>query len=526
MVEVSLTVGKLDASLALLLTKDHHLIEFPTILLPDGITTGSIVKINVERDLDAEIKEKEDFNALQEEIYDLFGKHEPENPVLKVVNITQTSCVLEWEQLNLGTSELKELTLYKNGSKLGPIKNPFQKKNIKFSGLPIDTPYKFQLKLETSSGIYWSNLVELRTHKMTDLSGITICIGDIDFSEEKFTLADIEAAIAAIGAKPLTNEVRVDTTQFICTKTTGIEYQKAKNMNLPIIRPEWIKACELERRIVGVNKFYLDNENPIWKAKDFWALDDNVRENTNVPNIVVNDDGVEERETQEHTTNGQEIPAMSEEVPAVREEQVVSEPVEESVANEEEPVVIDTEDPVQELIEQTIEQPLEQASEEPIAEESKYAEEPVEQGAAETEQTVDEPVASEAQAEETAAEPINETEASQAEEQDLTEQPIEEEPSEKPVEESAEVVEGETVETEDINQTSEPTEREDEPEVEDDVVDADNANGELNSITNDDDGSEIIEPATSATTETTTSETVSGNKSSKSKKKKSKGKKK
>ena len=28
MVEVSLTVGKLDASLALLLTKDHHLIEF------------------------------------------------------------------------------------------------------------------------------------------------------------------------------------------------------------------------------------------------------------------------------------------------------------------------------------------------------------------------------------------------------------------------------------------------------------------------------------------------------------------
>lgn len=272
MVEVSLTVGKLDASLALLLTKDHHLIEFPTILLPDGITTGSIVKITCDRDLEKEKEEKKQFTELQEEIFELFGKYEPTNPVLKTINITQTSCVLEWEPLNLGTSELKELTLYKNGSKLGPVKNPFQKKNIKFSGLPIDTPYKFQLKLETSSGIYYSNVLEIRTHKMTDLSGITVCIGDIDYNQEHFTINDIENAIKSIGAKPISSQVRVDTTQFICTKNSGIEYQKAKNMNIPIIRPEWLKACQLERRIVGVNKFYLDTENPIWNTKDFWII--------------------------------------------------------------------------------------------------------------------------------------------------------------------------------------------------------------------------------------------------------------
>lgn len=275
MVEVSLTVGKLDASLALLLTKDHHLIEFPTILLPDGISTGSIVKITCDRDFNKEKEEREKFNELQEEIFEIFGKHEPQNPILKIVNITQTSCVLEWEPLNLGTAELKELTLYKNGSKLGPVKNPFQKKNIKFSGLPIDTPYKFQLKLETSSGVYYSNIVELRTHKMTDLSGITVCIGDIDYNNEKFSLSDIDDAIKSIGAKPYSNQVKVDTTQFICTENSGIECQKAKNMNIPIIRPEWLKACQLERRIVGVNKFYLDAENPIWKTKDFWFIDDN-----------------------------------------------------------------------------------------------------------------------------------------------------------------------------------------------------------------------------------------------------------
>jgi hypothetical protein len=346
MVEVSLTVGKLDASLALLLTKDHHLIEFPTILLPDGISAGSIVKLNCERDLVQEKAEREKFEQLQEEIFEIFGKHEPEPPILKVVNITQTSCVLEWEPLNLGTAELRELTLYKNGTKLGPIKNPFQKKNIKFSGLPIDTPYKFQLKLETSAGIYYSNLLELRTHKMTDLSGITVCIGDIDFNEEKFSLEDIEKAIEVIGAKPYSNVVKVDTTQFICTRDTGIEYQKAKNMNIPIIRPEWLKACQLERRIVGVNKFYLNTENPIWKTKDFWLVDNDVpriseipkedktapvREqheqpgqapteqpevqtsvpdvnNGNVPDIVISEDGHEEKEIAESVEDEQHIP--------------------------------------------------------------------------------------------------------------------------------------------------------------------------------------------------------------------------
>ena len=28
-------------------------------------------------------------------------------------------------------------------------------------------------------------------------------------------------------------------------------------MNIPIIRPEWLKACERERRIVGVRDFYV-----------------------------------------------------------------------------------------------------------------------------------------------------------------------------------------------------------------------------------------------------------------------------
>ncbi|GME79803.1 unnamed protein product [[Candida] boidinii] len=170
MVEVTLTVGKLDASLALLLTKDHHLIEFPTILLPDGISQGSIVKLVCERDFQQEEIEDKNFERLQEEIFNTFGKNGPKAPVLKTLNITQTSCVLEWEPLELGIADVNSLTLFKNGKKLGLIKNPMNKKTIKLSGLPVDTPYTFQLRLDTTSGVYFSNLIELTTHKMTDLS--------------------------------------------------------------------------------------------------------------------------------------------------------------------------------------------------------------------------------------------------------------------------------------------------------------------------------------------------------------------
>ncbi|ODQ56921.1 hypothetical protein WICANDRAFT_18838, partial [Wickerhamomyces anomalus NRRL Y-366-8] len=256
MVEVSLTVGKLDASLALLLTKDHHLIEFPTILLPDGVSAGSVVTIKCDQDLDEEAKDKNIFEDVQEQILEMFGKNEPKAPILKIKNVTQTSAVLEWEQLDLGSANIKSLTLYKNNSRLGQIPNPLVNTTTKLSGLPVDTPYEFHLRLDTTAGIYQSEPVKLRTHKMTDLSGITVCLGEID-PKEGITREDIESSLANMGAKPLQDEVKVDTTHFICTLGLGPQYKKALDNNIPVVRPEWLKASETERRIIGVRNFYL-----------------------------------------------------------------------------------------------------------------------------------------------------------------------------------------------------------------------------------------------------------------------------
>ncbi|CEP21539.1 CHS5 [Cyberlindnera jadinii] len=257
MVEVSLTVGKLDASLALLLTKDHHLIEFPTILLPDGVNAGSVVTIKCEQDLEQEKEEKRIFQETQDKILELFGTNEPKAPVLKLKNVTQTSAVLEWDPVDLGSASIKSLSLYKNGSRLGQIPNPLVTTTTKLSGLQIDAGYEFHLRLSTTAGVYESEHLEVQTHKMTDLSGITVCIGQID-PKEGVTLEDIEHSLKTIGAKPSQTEVKVDTTHFVTTVGVGEQWQKATDSNIPVVRPEWLKACETERRIVGVRNFYLN----------------------------------------------------------------------------------------------------------------------------------------------------------------------------------------------------------------------------------------------------------------------------
>lgn len=258
MVEVSLTVGKLDASLALLLTKDHHLIEFPTILLPDGIKAGSIVTIKCEQDLSTELLEQSTFEKIQEEILNAFGTNLPSPPELKVKNITQTSCVLEWDPLELGTASIKNLILLKDDKKLGVIPQPLTNRTTKLSGLPIDKPFQFQLRLDTTAGVYSSSIVEVITHKMTDLSGITVCIGDF-LPNDPFNREDIELALKNMGARPAQDKIGVDTTHYLCTRevANNPEFIKASDMNIPIVRPEWIKACERERRIVGVRDFYV-----------------------------------------------------------------------------------------------------------------------------------------------------------------------------------------------------------------------------------------------------------------------------
>ncbi|EDN06701.1 chitin biosynthesis protein [Histoplasma capsulatum] len=250
---ISLTVGKVDAGVAVLLTEDNRLIEFPSVLLPKNIASGSIVDITVSRNLAAEAASVSTFQSLQKRILQTYGIHTPSAPVLRLRNATQTSLVLEWDPINLATASLKSLSLYRNDSKAGSIPRPKEMLSTKISGLAIDTEYTFHLVLRTSAGTFSSEKLVCRTHKMTDLSGITITPGVLPQSLR----TSLEEAVDRIGAK-LIDTVRIDTTHFVCTEGRGAAWEKAVEMNIPVVRPEWVDGCEREGTIVSVRGYYLN----------------------------------------------------------------------------------------------------------------------------------------------------------------------------------------------------------------------------------------------------------------------------
>ncbi len=235
-------------------------IEFPSILLPPNIASGSIVDITVSRNHEAEAEADKRFVALQDRIFSSFGAAEPAVPVLRCRNATQTSVVLEWEPVSLATADLVSLSLYRNGQKAGNIPRPLQMHSTKISGLAVDTEYTFHLVLRTTAGTFASAQVAVRTHKMTDLSGVTVTPGVLP-AAGPCSREELARAVARVGAK-MADAVRIDTTHFVTTEGRGIAWEKAVEMNIPVVRPEWVEACERSGRILGVTKFYLDAVRP------------------------------------------------------------------------------------------------------------------------------------------------------------------------------------------------------------------------------------------------------------------------
>ena len=252
--QVQFTVGKLDAGMAILLTQDHHQIEFPSILLPKTVTAGSIIDLSVLQNPAQEAQAHKKFLELQSTIRSEFASQSPATPVLRLRNATQTSAVLEWDVIDIATAELKSLTLWRDGMRLGNIPKPLTTTTTKLSGLAIDTDYTFQLVLRTTAGTYSSEPLKIRTHKLTNLTGIAVCEGILP-AEQHEKLTQI---VEAIGAKPVQKRCRLDTTHFISSVPEGDEWQSAKEMNVPIVAVDWIEACQREGKIIGVRGYYLD----------------------------------------------------------------------------------------------------------------------------------------------------------------------------------------------------------------------------------------------------------------------------
>jgi chitin biosynthesis protein CHS5 len=175
-------------------------------------------------------------------------------------NVTQTSVTLEWPPVKLATANLRSLDIYRNGQRLAAIPSPSTNTSTKLSGLDINSEYTFQLILRTTAGTFPSNIIRVRTHTMNDTSGICVCFGNV---QDTTMLEEAKVALNGMKAK-WSDKIQIDTTHFVCTTPAatpsgaqasgstggapGVEYQRALQLSIPVVQPQWILACLAEKR--------------------------------------------------------------------------------------------------------------------------------------------------------------------------------------------------------------------------------------------------------------------------------------
>ncbi|KAI7905137.1 uncharacterized protein BX663DRAFT_529980 [Cokeromyces recurvatus] len=196
-----------------------------------------------------------EFWELQDAILATFGEDEPEIPVLRAKNITQTSIILEWDPLILHTAKLRSLDIYKNGTKLAQhVPNDIN--FIKLSGLDVDHEFEFHIIIKTTSGEYKSNIVNARTHKMDNLTGIRVAFGT--FEEPEPAITGLKELLSKMGAS-WSDEVNVETTHLLAQLPGGTNYEHAVQHSIPIVKPEWLVQCDRNKKIQPALPYYIVN---------------------------------------------------------------------------------------------------------------------------------------------------------------------------------------------------------------------------------------------------------------------------
>ncbi|KAI8983084.1 hypothetical protein BDB01DRAFT_723304 [Pilobolus umbonatus] len=196
-----------------------------------------------------------EFWELQESILSTFGNDEPESPVLRVKNVTQTSLILEWDPLVLHNAKLRSLDIYKNGTKLAQHV-PNDTNFIKLSGLDVDHEFEFHIVIKTTAGEYRSNEIRARTHKMENLTGIRVAFGM--FEESEPAISELKDLIRIMGAS-WTDEVTVETTHLLAQLPGGSNYDRAVHHSIPIVKPDWLVQCDRNKKIQPALPYYIIN---------------------------------------------------------------------------------------------------------------------------------------------------------------------------------------------------------------------------------------------------------------------------
>jgi hypothetical protein len=179
----------------------------------------------------------------------------PKSPVICIKSITQTSLVIKWDPLELYFAELRGIDVYRNGIKLA-VTPSSTATSVKLSGLDMNHDYELWIVVRTSAGAFTSNKELIRTHTIDNLTGLNPTFGLFNNPADAVELMEI---ISRIGAS-YTEDLSTDNTHLICTLPRGPKFERAQELNIPVVSPEFLKACEANGKVMPSHLFYMQAE--------------------------------------------------------------------------------------------------------------------------------------------------------------------------------------------------------------------------------------------------------------------------
>jgi hypothetical protein len=241
---------------AILLTENHHLIEFPSLLLPEGVENGSVINFHAVRNYSEESRVEREFWQLQDTILKEFGSFIPKSPLIKATRVKHTEISIEWEPLDLGRIEFHGIDVYKNVNRMFN-KIPPDSTCVKFTGLLTDQEYEFQIVFKTSAGELTSNRVKVRTLGLDNFSCLRVAFGVFD---RVWLVEELKQVILRLGAS-VAEEVDLETTHLVCESLAGPMYKAALQANIPVVAPEWIDTCVKEKKVAPCGPYYVKRKD-------------------------------------------------------------------------------------------------------------------------------------------------------------------------------------------------------------------------------------------------------------------------
>ena len=99
---------------------------------------------------------------------------------------------------------------------------------------------------------------------------MSVCWGLVD---PPALLQEAKGALDKMGGKGV-DKIQIDTTHFVATSSAGrenpgggpgVEYQKAQQLSIPVVSPDWVIACAREKRMVPIANYCKQARLPIFR---------------------------------------------------------------------------------------------------------------------------------------------------------------------------------------------------------------------------------------------------------------------